>query len=645
MPQRSEPSLVEGTYREFADTLSMNHANNALHTLQELVLPSPELMLPEALYWSSRKAVAYNHEGKSLDFAAGGRIEFNSFHNAFAAKQWELHDKKHRLHILVEGNGELHVEVHAVTPKDRFLLTAAKVNFETEPTVGRATIELPDIYRTPADCDKIIYIIAWSEGRASLKRVSYCTALPPRRTVKLGAVITHFKREKWVLPALARMSRELLGDVQIAPCVHVFVIDNSRSLPPDHGEGITVIPNRNLGGAGGFTRGLLETEDGDGFTHCLFMDDDATMEIEPIKRTIRFLSYCEERVSVAGGLFLLSQPTEAFESSGRWNHTTSPVCYELDVSKPENLAKYVADDELGQYGGWWFYAFGLKDFRYYPFPFFVRGDDIGFGLMNGLRIKSLLGVASWAECFESKESVVIAYLNFRHMVMNSVVAKSCSPYPLMRLVTSWTVRLLICYRYAAAEATLKALEDGLKGEAYWRDNLDTALLREQLAPLAADESYVPPRELESRLAEKGLRLPPIRREFKETLLRWIVRHVSLNGHLLPPSWCQSVPAVLPKTYLAPATMVFPHTTVVMRRETDGQMAVVRRDIKRAMAILLRLPFVLGKVWWAFTFDRQRLTDIYNRLTTREFWLEVYPECRKSSAGQTESPSPSPVGAH
>ena len=50
----------------------------------------------------------------------------------------------------------------------------------------------------------------------------------------------------------------------------------------------TRIANRNLGGAGGFARGLIAAEDG-GFTHCLFMDDDAAFQMENLIRSFAFL--------------------------------------------------------------------------------------------------------------------------------------------------------------------------------------------------------------------------------------------------------------------------------------------------------------------------------------------------------------------
>ena len=34
------------------------------------------------------------------------------------------------------------------------------------------------------------------------------------------------------------------------------------------------------------------------------------------------------------------------------------------------------EEEHIDYGGWWFFAFPIKDIKNYAFPYFVRGDDI-----------------------------------------------------------------------------------------------------------------------------------------------------------------------------------------------------------------------------------------------------------------------------
>jgi len=615
----------------------MNANAQTYYPLQDLVLPTPELLLPEKLYWSERHRAHYDAGQARLELGSGGYVCLHSFFNSFAAKQWRRRDEKHNLYYCVEGHGPIYLEIIAEHKRQTFVLLSKRLLLEG----GRPEIlALPDIYRSISDSDRILYAKIWSDGPSAVTQASFCTDLPPRNEVDLALVITHFKRESWVMPALDRLRKELFSDPEIRDRVHVYIVDNSQTLPVQSDDFVTLVPNKNLGGAGGFTRGLLEAELAERFTHCVFMDDDATMEIEGIKRTVRFLGHARPETCVAGGLFMQDKPTVVFESAGDWDHSAKPVCQDLQVALPRNLERYVDHDSDGRYGGWWFFAFPISAVKRYPFPYFVRGDDIAFGIDNGFRITSLLGVACWAESFESKDSVTTTYLDYRSMYRNPVILGLSSRKKLMRHVGQLILKMVIGYRYAAAETALTGLRHSIKSEDFWIDNLDMSELRRQLAPLAEQEKFEPASLLEERL---GMPIPPLRKKFKESLFRKLVRYATLNGHLVPARFCPTKPAVLPKTYTSPATMVFPHTKVILVRAHDEAVVMLERDVMRAARILIKLPLTLAKLLAHHVLNKNDMQRCYAKLTTREFWLEVYPECRKQPAAQTESPSP--VVAH
>ena len=53
---------------------------------------------------------------------------------------------------------------------------------------------------------------------------------------------------------------------------------------------VHLVPNRNCGGAGGFTRGMIEALKDPGFTHVILMDDDIVLNPEVLTKTMLFLS-------------------------------------------------------------------------------------------------------------------------------------------------------------------------------------------------------------------------------------------------------------------------------------------------------------------------------------------------------------------
>ena len=58
-------------------------------------------------------------------------------------------------------------------------------------------------------------------------------------------MITHFNRQKYVLPALERLKSQLLDLPEFKDKVSLFVVDNSQNLPEI--DNVTIIPNENLG--------------------------------------------------------------------------------------------------------------------------------------------------------------------------------------------------------------------------------------------------------------------------------------------------------------------------------------------------------------------------------------------------------------
>ena len=57
---------------------------------------------------------------------------------------------------------------------------------------------------------------------------------------------------------------------------------------------VEIVTNPNLGGAGGFARGLWEHRRRGQATHVLFMDDDVAFEPEVIARTVAFLRFAAD---------------------------------------------------------------------------------------------------------------------------------------------------------------------------------------------------------------------------------------------------------------------------------------------------------------------------------------------------------------
>ena len=259
-----------------------------------------------------------------------------------------------------------------------------------------------------------------SEGR--LRGLEIQTADEPARHVHLGVAITTYNRMAYVAVNLARLGRMFKEHPDAAEDVSIIIVDNAGNLdlPIRGGVPVEIVTNPNLGGAGGFARGLWEHRRRGQATHVLFMDDDVAFEPEVIARTVAFLRYAaDEATCIAGSMMRMDQPAVQFEAGADCDPTSRNLW--LARGQAQNLL-YVdvllANEQLEpfDYGAWWFYAFPLTSTDDYPPPLFVRGDDAYWGLRHtpGKSI-AMNGIGVWHADFDHKNGPTSAFYENRNV--------------------------------------------------------------------------------------------------------------------------------------------------------------------------------------------------------------------------------------
>ncbi|MFM8907554.1 MAG: glycosyl transferase, partial [Actinomycetota bacterium] len=103
------------------------------------------------------------------------------------------------------------------------------------------------------------YVRVVATNESTLERVEWLTASSPAHDVRLNLSITTFNRHAYVVPTVKKVLSLVRGLPMLRGKVRVLVVDNANNV--DFGEApsddLAVVPNRNLGGAGGFARGLM----------------------------------------------------------------------------------------------------------------------------------------------------------------------------------------------------------------------------------------------------------------------------------------------------------------------------------------------------------------------------------------------------
>lgn len=241
------------------------------------------------------------------------------------------------------------------------------------------------------------------------------------RDVSLGVVMCTFRREKDVLRNAAELA-EVCADLK---GTDIFIVDNGRTLAEsDMPPGVRLIPNRNLGGSGGFARGMLECLDA-GKTHFLLMDDDVVFEPDSLRRTRALLSVMRPEFAgcgLGGAMMTFERPDVVFENGAEGGHLTLRFPkHNIDVESPGGLLWCCAFERTVNYAGWWFFAAPVDMIRTHGLnlPLFIKYDDIEYGrrTCGDYSIVYTIGLGIWHEAFDRKMKPYLRY----YLMRNSLI--------------------------------------------------------------------------------------------------------------------------------------------------------------------------------------------------------------------------------
>lgn len=546
-------------------------------TLQTVLLPTPERADRTVLYARWAHGAAANADADGLRLPQDVTIDFRTFFNAFSAAKWADATGLERVAIELTGRGTVDLMICAFsgTGAGRPIVRA-----RTALSEEGARIPLPAL--KILGCELIAFTLTAVDADAVLTGGRWVTDEPARRAVRIAAVVTTFRREAQAEAAIERFRREVIP--ASGGCVRLIVIDNGRTLAPLDEDGVAVIPNENLGGAGGFARGLIEATNRGWATHALFMDDDAACETESIMRAAAFAARLkDERTAISGAMLLEERPWVQHEKGARiglgredtrlW-HTLGTGA---DLSDPAQVC--AADGPDGaNYGAFWFHLFPVAAVRHLPFPFFVRGDDIDFSLSNDFGIVTLNGIATWAPAFVTKQTAVTEYLSWRATL--ALFFTHGSRRMALRALAKCrktAIRAGFRFDYAAMHAVAAAMDDVAKGPLHFMDH------PAPLARLAETRAAAPSPERSFEIAEVRPLAAPRRTAWRRALV-WI----TAGGYLLPRS--RRDPFV---RHVRDAWSVHPVQTMTANRLLFGEGLETRLHVRDGKAMLVGLRRVLS----------------------------------------------------
>ena len=436
--------------------------------LQTILFPTENICGAEELYFHRR----------------GKWIDFDGYFNLFYIEKRKKYSRLDGLSLVLHIEGAQAVRLM----HDREIL--AERTLEGLEQEGEYVFELP-YHRCESGVFWFSLKVSEAPGESGRKwpkvRGFFDGNVTAPRPVSIAAVICTYRREAYVIRNLACL-KEIFENTALEAASHlqVFLVDNGQTLEENAqvqqlkrqcGGRVLTFKNPNAGGAGGFTRGMLEAlkrREAKGLTHVLLMDDDAVFEPDLFVRLYGFLAALKEEyssITVGGNLlredfpYLLHAGGERFKDFKIHNDHVLTDLRDFDTCTQEFFTRAEYDETL--YSGWWCCCFSLETVREdnLPIPLFLHFDDIEYCLRNAENgLVFLNGIGVWHKGFEWNFTGANRYYDVR----NSLIAAALlEPDQRPMAVKKWVWRNMITpfleFRYGESYLAYRGLLDFCKG--------------------------------------------------------------------------------------------------------------------------------------------------------------------------------------
>ena len=280
----------------------MKFANILLET-------NPRSVTYPALYCRSDQPVVFDEQLGEWEMHNAGMFDFSTYFNSLSVMKLKRYTraKGFSLHLELKGASCEVIQ----TMGDAFAHNPIPVEGTSRKLEASADWQIVDLPLTVSDDMVVVGFIVKTDGSVAIRNSYYELDIDGElNDVELVLSTTTFKKEAFIERNIGLVKDQIInsGD-SIAEHFHMYVMDNGRTLDAEKlsGDRVQVVPNDNVGGAGGFTRGMITAmEQTPKATNILLMDDDVAVSPESIKRTYNLLRILkpEHREDMISGAML-----------------------------------------------------------------------------------------------------------------------------------------------------------------------------------------------------------------------------------------------------------------------------------------------------------------------------------------------------
>ena len=582
--------------------------------LQRLILPRAETTEP-LLYVRTQGDVSFSNETAVL--VKGAEISFDTSFGVFAAGRWKRLTSVDCLSVTVHASGSGRIELVGVRSVVRGLSLQEKIVASTGiSSSGKTTLEVPDFAKTSIGTYFIKVSAEQSDVVVSGGQWTTTTTAP--REVRLSLSITTFNRQDYVKPTVAKVLQLVENVDSLRDRMRILVVDNARNINFDTAPNapITVVQNPNLGGAGGFARGIIHLRDEGWSTHVLLMDDDITLEPEALVRTFALFTFARDaNLCIHGAMLSEEQAWMQFEAGSkyRWRslYPLRAIGREDDL-RERKLALRDAHEKKFAYTAWWYTAFPISITRDNPLPVFVRGDDVAFGLMHtGKHSVTMNGVIVWHADFGLKNNPSSLFYEKRNFaIVDTLVFANHHWWHLARRFIALSFRNLFSMRYASVEYMIRGVRAYLAGpEALMAT--DHSALHDELRKVTEEK----PGPLPAELAAVAITKP---RPKAIRLIGFALAIPLVGGYILPKIMRRDVLKTAPIDSRA-VGLATRYNRILYRHDRLPEGFLVERDSRRFFSLLREVCVVTKDIALNYRRLKREYKAAYPTLVSDASW--------------------------
>lgn len=494
--------------------------------LANIVLSNSVFSLNNPTLWCRREGGHFilNEDG-SFTLLGPGSFDFTTYFNALSSMKWKRYTvaRDFYLHLEYKGSSGTLIE----TAADAFDWSTRKIGGSDVQLETSDEWKSLDIKLSVIEGDVLNAFIVNSNGEIVIRNAYYYTCVDSSEVhaVELALATTTFRKESYIYKNIDLIETHVLSSNEpIADHFHVHVIDNGRTLNKDHIQSnrIHLHPNPNVGGSGGFARGMIEAmEQSPKATHVLLMDDDVEVMPESFIRTYNLLSILNDEYKeafISGAMMSLEEPDLRTEDLGFFTYKgkfqplkpAGRMSILHDVIETETFVAPTDDpscqDTLQRYAGWWYCCIPMYTIERegLPLPLFVRSDDAEYSLRCNPKFITMNSICVWHASFFFKYNAAVE----RYQVSrNPLVCQFTSGIaPLSDFVEEVyrEVQLdLKKFNYDDALLAVEGFEDFLKGPSFIREPITESRF---LDANKHREKLVPFKELQRSVEDYGINL-------------------------------------------------------------------------------------------------------------------------------------------